>query len=191
MVRTVFALALVASLAVAASGCRGDGRAPSVVSGQAALGSFPRALRFIRAMAGGRPVASAPVASDGSFLLEVPPGGDYRLELVGDDQTFPIVFPRGEALVDHAFSVRHEATVFELGVVRFVGDVHARPIVVLREVERQEVGCPGGLDPVSGALCVDDEPRRRCGTRRASPSEPPPDAAVPEHNLPSELGCEP
>jgi hypothetical protein len=187
----------------------------SLVSGQAALASFPVAPASIRAVAKDRPAIEVPVATNGVFVIEVPEGAEYRLELAAEGHAYPLVFPRG-ASFDTGFTVRHEPTAFELGAVRFVGDVHEHSFTV-RNAAPDGVGAPApdcvdGVEKTTGAICVDNEQATsdvcgpdvamhdavpcaagaNCGEKApvaAPPRAPPGNAAVPEHNLPTMLGC--
>jgi hypothetical protein len=214
----VLAPVLMGGCLAAPGGQPAEKTSSTMVAGKAALGTFPETpakARVVGPLAA--TVAEAPLAADGSFVLQVPAGNGYQLELVSAGATYGLVLPRGEGKVDSRFAVRGERDPFQLGDVRFVGDAKATPFAVHHAGPAGDdvpTACAEGLDPVTGAPLVDDAEAaldtcgfdietttsvgcedgtdvatgEPCGA--AVPADAlPKQAAVATHNLPPALGC--
>ena len=187
-----FSLALLLPLAAACSTSQ-----PQIISGRIAPG-FPSTVASVEVVKGSSIVATAPVAADGSFRLNVPAGTGYAVRLVGTG-TSALVFPRHGGL-HQTFAIRPGGVAFDLGKLFFVGNATTTTFVF------HDAGSGGSCDAEdhdsSGATCIDDGDQSggTCGTETESDSgsgssdgsdaAEAPDAgdAVAEHNFPAD-GC--
>jgi hypothetical protein len=149
-------LALLTVSMAAACGSGSSGATPQVVSGKAALSTFPQGVDTVRAVRSGQVIATAPVASDGSFAIQIPAGTGYRIELAAGASRAGLVFPRKAGTVDKTFNVRSSGAPFDLGAVRYVGDPTSHTYAFGASSAAAAVGCENGVDPATGAVCVDD-----------------------------------
>ena len=106
---------------------------------------------------GNADIATAPVAADGTFSLEVMALDHLHLHLIGDSQS-RVVFPRQAGTIETSFAIRGQGADFDLGAITYVGDAATTP-VVFKQVPGGtggEMECDDdGHDP-NGAMCVDD-----------------------------------
>lgn len=131
---------------------------PQVVTGRVASATFPYPVDTVSAVRAGRTVVVAPVASDGSFSIAIPSGSRYRLEFAATTGRAGLVFPRTLGTLDATFDVRGHQAAFDLGAVRFVGDPASHTYKTGPAPAGGADGeCENGIDPSTGAVCVDDE----------------------------------
>lgn len=132
---------------------------PQTVTGRVAAASFPYPVETVRAVRAGRSVVAAPVAGDGSFSIDIPSGSRYRLEFAAADGRSGLVFPRQLGTIDVTFDVRGHQAPFDLGAVRYLGDpaTHTYKTTTGGGAGGGDGECEDGVDPSSGAVCVDDE----------------------------------
>ena len=198
-------VALALPLAVGCSASSGQ----QVISGRVAPG-FPTPVTTVNVLQGRQVVASSPVATDGSFSLAVPRGGNLSLRLVAGGQA-GVVFPRGSGSVDATFAIKGAGVAFNLGDVRYVGAAATTTFSFHSGGGGTE--CDGEDHDLSGATCIDDGDHQdnQCddqqdgehqdgadgsdvadGSDAEAASEPAdaPDAgeAIAEHNFPAD-GC--
>lgn len=172
---------------------------PQVLTGHIAAG-FPTPIASVNIVRGATIVASARVAADGSFRLNVPAGTGYAVRLVGTGQT-GLVFPRHAGTIAKTFSVRSGGIAFDLGGLFYVGSSSSTSFVF------HDSGTGGSCDAEdhdsTGATCVDDgdagggtcdgadtAEQDGTGSGDGSDAAEAPDAgdAVAEHNFPAD-GC--
>jgi hypothetical protein len=137
-------------VSLVATGCSGS---EQVVTGRIAPG-FPSQVTSVRAVQSGRVLATAPVATDGSFRLAFQPGAHVAFQLVGGGKT-KLVFPRQTGGLLTTVSVRPNGTAFDLGTVRFVGEATATTFA-FKSGPEAETECEDGHDS-TGNMCVDDD----------------------------------
>ena len=193
---------------------------PQVVTGRVASATFPYPVDTVSAVRAGRTVVATPVASDGSFSIAIPSGSRYRLEFAATVGRAGLVFPRALGTLDATFDVRGHQAAFDLGAVRFVGDPASHTYKTGPAPAGGADGeCEDGIDPSTGAVCVDDEEDggsceasdegvdcqdgidpatgQECdggpGENQDDGEDPTDDApsegAVADRNLPSSIGC--
>lgn len=160
-------------LAVAlASACASQG-APQVVTGNAQVATFPNGVSRVRALRAGEVVAEAVVGAGGAFSLTIPVGVQTNIDFVSRPGPVGLVFPRSTGTIEVSFDVRGGGSPFDLGAVRYVGDptghtYHYGPTPAggggdgsAGDGESGDGGgdgeCEDGIDPSTGAVCVDDE----------------------------------
>jgi hypothetical protein len=95
-------------------------------------------------------VASAPIASDGSFRIAVPPSRDITLVLVGNGGRTDVVFPRHAGTIQRGITILGGGAPFELGMIRL-----APSGTTFSFHDTTESECSDGTDG-TGATCVDD-----------------------------------
>ena len=143
-------------LGALAAGCSssGDGQ---VVKGQLALSSFPAGVDNVRVMQGSTLTSEAIPTSDGAFELTIPAGKGYSLELRKGDALVGLVFPRASGSVEHSFAVAGGGSPFDLGNVRYVGDISTKSFSFGEKAGDGDGECENGIDAETGAVCVDDD----------------------------------
>ena len=158
--RITYALGFVAAFTV---GCSAP--PTQVITGRIAPG-FPMTVTTVKVKSstvrswdgGNADIATAPVAADGTFRLDVMALDHLHLHLIGDGQS-RVVFPRQAGTIDTSFAIRGEGADFDLGAIYFVGTAETTPIV-FKQVPggtSGEAECDDdGQDP-NGAMCVDDD----------------------------------
>lgn len=146
----VFALAL-------AGGCASQ-TSPQVVSGRVDATTFPATVTTAQVLRAGQVVAEAPVAADGSFSLTIPAGANYHIAFASATGKPGLVFPRSVGTIDVSFAVRGGGAPFDLGMVRYVGDPTGHTYVYnAAPADGDDIECEDGIDPNTGAVCVDDD----------------------------------
>ncbi len=164
----VVSLLAVSLIVVAACGAPGTG--VQVFSGVAALQTFPDPPTAVRAVSSGKLISETPIAADGSFSLSLQPGLKYRIEFTGGAVSPVLVMPRSSGRVDTLISVRGSTAPFNLGTVRYIGD----PSTAAFHYTTRSAGdsadgdavqneCENGVDPNTGAVCVDDNDEQGAG----------------------------
>ncbi|HWU89960.1 MAG TPA: hypothetical protein VN253_22010, partial [Kofleriaceae bacterium] len=132
---------------------------------------FPSKVTTVQVVRQGTVVASQPVAADGSFQISVPPSKGLSLQVVGAGKS-GVVFPRqsGTAVAMHTtFSVRKGSAPFNLGQVRYVGNLSSTPIA-FHNGPAAGTDCAEGKD-ADGKCCIDDDDDQDDGTCEADDGE--------------------
>ena len=165
--------------AVAVGGCSSSPPGEQVVSGRAALTSFPTPVSDVQVVRGSQVVTRSAVGSDGSFSLTIPVGTGYELVFAGSNHV-PLVFPRSTGGIDRRFDIRAGGKAFDLGAVRYVGDPSAQTFAFNHvgstsqaltdpaAADDDNVECEDGIDANTGALCVDDDDEEGAGVCEGS-----------------------
>jgi hypothetical protein len=154
-------LAALPGLALFFAACS-EGKQP--VSGTVAQESFSSPITTVTASRTDATSTSASVAADGTFTLNLPKGSGYRLDFASAAGDTTLVFPRSGGAVEWRFDVTSTGSTFDLGTVRQVGDPRKLNVTFAHTkmkhgdggVEGDEVACLNGLDPTTGAVCVED-----------------------------------
>ncbi|MBI5525821.1 MAG: hypothetical protein HY897_05760 [Deltaproteobacteria bacterium] len=146
-----------------------DVPANQTVSGALVQGTFPAPVDTARVMRGTSEITRTAVAADGTFQLNIPAGLGYSIEFVRTGGAAGLVFPRLNGTIAIAFEVKKAAAPFDLGKVRYIGDPHGRLFTVRHGLHKDtsageqnagadgdDVQCEDGLDPATGAVCVED-----------------------------------
>ncbi len=131
------------------------------IGGKVLQSSFPKAVRQAVVLdAKDAIVASADVADDGAFALDVPVGAGLRIAFAAEKGQPVLIFPRKGGSIDSRFDVKASAsTSFDLGSVRYVGDANSAAFSfgATQALTADDDGeCEDGHDQ-SGAVCVDDD----------------------------------
>ena len=123
--------------------------AKQLITGQAALSTFPDGVTGVRVVQGAEVIATGDVASDGTFSLNVPKGVNYRVEILQNGEPVTLVFPRAAGGVEGNFDVKGAGTAFNLGTVRYIGDPSASTFRFKRSTSQlmSEQADPGATDP--------------------------------------------
>ena len=148
-------------VAAVTAGCSAP--ATQTISGHIEAG-FPTTVTSVKVTTstvdswhGDAEVVSAPVSADGTFRVDVLALNGLRLHLIGDGQS-KLVFPRQAGTIDTSFAILGAGADFDLGAIRYVGDVATTTIVF------HQTGTGTGTDTecdddghdANGAMCVDD-----------------------------------
>lgn len=152
----------------ALAACSASSPGEQTIKGQTALSTFPAALTEVQALRGATVVSHAPVASDGTFSLSLAPGNGYQIQFLRADGQVAMVFPRSAGSVDSRFDIRAVEKPFNLGKVRYIGDPATQTYafntvgstssaLTSSNADTDDVQCEDGIDPTTGAVCVDDE----------------------------------
>ena len=88
------------------------------ISGRVTQGSFPEPVTQVHAI-GAHQVIVADVLADDSFLLSLPAGDRYRIEMVSATRDPDLVFPRASG-VDMSIFIAATSVLFDLGNVRYI-----------------------------------------------------------------------
>ena len=176
-------VAMGSALLVLGAACNGAGTGTPAATGTTGMAltgtvsqaTFPAAVTTVKALVGTKTIAEAPIAADGTFALTLPKGTRYRLELAHGGGSTLLVFPRSAGTIGHTFDVLAAAGAFELGTVRFIGDPAGKSYHYLTSApanaaasnsaaeetdgatDGDNVQCEDGIDPTTGAVCVDDD----------------------------------
>ncbi len=185
-------------LATLAFAC-GTEAGPQVVSGRAALSSFPAGVTQVNATRAGVVVASAPVGADGSFSLAIPAdGGRYRIELASaNGGATTLVFPRRDGSIDTSFRVHRAGAARDLGQVVRIGDARKMTYSFAADcVDETGTVCVDETDGANNQDGVDeaDGDNNQCGVDEPDGDNNNQDgvdeAAVGDNNLAADVGCE-
>lgn len=153
----VFATALVGACATPTT--------PQTISGRVDASTFPSTVTRAQVLRGGQIVTESPIAADGSFILTVPAGSRYLIVFAGPAGQPGLVFPRSAGSLDVSFDVRGGSTPFDLGTVRYVGDPTQQTYAYRSPAASDgDVECEDGVDPNTGAVCVDDDDDEGAGS---------------------------
>jgi hypothetical protein len=183
-------LSLLAVFAIAACAAKSNPAPESVMSGSAALSTFPAAPTSVRLVDETGRASTAPIASDGSFSMTLPRGHTYKVSFVAANDV-PIVFPRQTGALDTTFSIKSNGARIALGAVRYLAAAPATGFTVSAgashgddEVEDDDKAtCDDGSESSGAKTTEADTP-----DNRADGSKP---MAVAEHDAPNEVdGCD-
>jgi hypothetical protein len=164
MTKTERFLSILPGLALFFSACS-ESKQP--VTGTVAQETFSSPITTVSASRTDAPTVDAPVASDGTFTLNLPKGTGYRLDFTSASGGATLVFPRTGGAVEWRFDVASTGSSFDLGTVRQVGDPRNLNITFAHSKVKKhgdggvdecdrDVECVNGQDPVTGAVCVED-----------------------------------
>ncbi|PKN47771.1 MAG: hypothetical protein CVU59_01660 [Deltaproteobacteria bacterium HGW-Deltaproteobacteria-17] len=143
-------------------------RPVQTIEGQIDVYSFVDAPTTVEVLRAGKVVSSTPIATDGRFTLYVSPGKGYSIQFKSPGSTVGLVFPRSTGAIDTRFDLLGRTAPFHLGKVVFIGDPTANSYLfkssgagVLKingdNENEGDYECEDGIDPATGAVCVDDE----------------------------------
>jgi hypothetical protein len=155
---------------------------PQVVTGKVDQASFASPIGSVRVVRSGWVIARSTVAADGTFQLVIPRGRSYRIAFVpqvavpsafrpltrlrlgAGISNSGLVFPRQDGRVGIRFSVFAGARSLDLGTVRHIGDATTRQFLFSASLNPPNASgtgdsgdCEDGVDPATGAMCVDDQ----------------------------------
>jgi hypothetical protein len=154
-------LAALPGLALFFAACS-EGKQP--VSGTVAQESFSSPITTVTASRSDATSTSASVAADGTFTLNLPKGSGYRLDFTSAAGDTTLVFPRSGGAVEWRFDVTGTGSKFDLGTIRPVGDLRTMKVTFAHQKGKHgdggvddDVTCVNGLDPTTGAVCVEDD----------------------------------
>ena len=141
-----------------------DSRESSLtVTGQIDTSSFGSPINTVQLLGGGNIIAEAPIGADGRFELAIPPGSGYQIVFASGNTATTLIFPRQSGTIDTRFEVLGGGS-FDLGTVRYIGDprVQSYQFSAMSEKDADqedddEIECEDGVDPNTGAVCVDDD----------------------------------
>ena len=161
MMRLTRNLAVVGLMVVLGSACSSQAPAPQILTGKVAVAGFPATVNAVRVTQAGTALVEAPLAADGSFAVTIPAGKAYRMEFVHAAGQAGLVAPRQSGVIGATFDVRGGRAPFDLGMVRYIGDPRAqsytyRSTPAADATDGDNVQCEDGIDPTTGAVCVDD-----------------------------------
>lgn len=185
MFRLTMTAMILATLAVA--GCASD--PGQTITGRINAGSFPEAVTHVRAI-GSTSVVDARVAADGSFLMRLPAGERYRIEMVSAVRASDLVFPRpATGTLDTSFYIAASGDAFDFGMVTYVKDPEGSTTIFDQGGGGGEDGTGGGQDTGEGG---GEDGAGHCGAEAAEPdgggvSD---DGAVAEHTPDQALNCD-
>ncbi len=154
-------------------GCGKDvsGGTDSTVAGTLVLDSFPTAPSAVEGLSDAGSVTTSEVTPDGGFRLPLASGHAYRLQVVLDGASEPIVFPRTSGTLDTTFAVTSRNVRVSLGHVRHFPSA---PVSMLLISSTNGVGaggaggegevgeCVNGVVQGSGEPCIDDDGDMHC-----------------------------
>ncbi|MCA9687655.1 MAG: carboxypeptidase regulatory-like domain-containing protein, partial [Myxococcales bacterium] len=121
----------------AAAGCVG-GADSQTINGRVDRTSFGAQVIGARVVAGDEVIATTPVASDGTFRLDIPAGAGYRLEILAADGVHP--YRAADVGGVAHFDVCAPSAPWDLGMVTEHGCTDP-------DVPPPEPGCDGGGHP--------------------------------------------
>lgn len=138
------------------------------VTGTVAQESFSSPITTVSASRTDGTSIDATVAADGSFTLNLPKGTGYRLDFANASGATTLVFPRSGGETQWRFDVASAGSAFDIGAVRQVGDPSKLNVTFAHAKVKKngdagvdegdrDVECLNGQDPVTGAVCVEDD----------------------------------
>ncbi|MBU1070367.1 hypothetical protein KJ975_12435 [Myxococcota bacterium] len=212
----LFTLLLVAFGLMACSDAMYE-RPVQTIEGQVEVYSFMEAPTTVEVLRAGKIVSSTPIAADGRFTLYVSPGKGYSIQFTSSQSVVGLVFPRSVGTIDIRFDLLGRTAPFNLGRIVFIGDPTTNSFLfkssgagVLKIDDQNdndgEYECEDGIDPATGAVCVDDEDEEGASVcenddendenddenanNQDGDDELPTEASAAEHNLPASVGCQ-
>ncbi|MCA9489063.1 MAG: hypothetical protein KC621_04055 [Myxococcales bacterium] len=205
----------------AGAGATGTSSSALTLTGRVEQTGFESPATTVRATRAGSPAVEAPIASEGSFSIALPAGVGYSVDFLSANKASALVFPRSSGKIGRGFDVSGSGA-FDLGVVRRIGDPaqHQFRFVSAGAALSNDAGtpsdgdgeCEDGIDPSTGAVCVDEDAatdgacERQDGdvesaddsgadveadddTESDDDGAAATDAVVADHNLPSSVRC--
>lgn len=152
-------------LATTLAGACATQATPQNINGRVDPATFPTSVTRAQVLRAGQIVTEGPIAADGSFSLTIPAGNRYHIVFAGPAGQPGLVFPRSAGTLDASFDVRGGSAPFDLGTVRYVGDPRGRTYTYRSPAaEDDDVECEDGVDPNTGAVCVDDDDDEGAGS---------------------------
>jgi hypothetical protein len=121
------------------------------VTGRVTSG-VPDHVTTVKLLQGTMVVATAPVASDGSFRLDAPLGANYTMRFVGTGHT-TLVMPRKSGGMQQIFMLAAGGDV-ALGNIHFIGSASTTRFSFHTDPATE---CDDDDHDMTGATCVDDE----------------------------------
>ncbi|MDP9150397.1 MAG: hypothetical protein M3O36_10720 [Myxococcota bacterium] len=168
---------------VATGACTNAGNVgPSVVTGTAALSTFPSTASSVRAIRNDGQIVSAALASDGRFSLTLNKGYTYKLAVGTSGGFVPLAFPRQTGRIDASFVLSTNGAVVALGNIRYLPSA---PKTGFKALYAPVTPGPSSL-PADCVDCVNDDQQTSCddGSRGETSAEP---AAAEQANPTKEL----
>ncbi|GAC1544484.1 MAG: hypothetical protein NVS3B10_08640 [Polyangiales bacterium] len=133
---------------------------PSVVSGKAALATFPRAPSRLVATDERGQVSEANLGADGQFALPLAKGHVYQLALAtGDGSTVAVEFPRSSGKLGSSFALHTDGATIRLGSLHYLAGPPAGGFKLLSKKVTKTASEGGGGDCVD---CVNDDESTVC-----------------------------
>jgi hypothetical protein len=150
--------------------CGKDAGAPPALQGRLVVDTFPFQKAEGVAVSDTGTEQAFPVASDGTFAMSVVPG-TYRVYFreagtaLLPGSRAALVYPRADGSTDRVVTVVANATGFDLGSVRYLGELpgtfHVSTRAAPRRYHEGGDGCEDGVD-AEGQPCVDDHEGEDC-----------------------------
>ena len=181
----------------------------SVITGSAALASFPTRPSAVEAIDEAGHTTRVDVAADGRFTLTLSKGHKYRIAIVTGPTGTPLIFPRPGGSLDLSFKVQSGGAHVNLGAVRFLPVAPSTGFKILTTPaatcsggdgecaqEGNNVSCDEGEGGGGDGECVDGkdlETGKACtdGDTASDEADPTKPLAVADHNAPQEIsGCD-
>ncbi len=192
--RNVTPLAVFATVSlITACAAKSHPAAETVMSGSAALSTFPNAPTQVRAVDETGAARMVPISADGTFTLTLPHGHAYKVTLAGQANV-PMVFPRTTGALDTTFTIKSKGAKVALGTVRYIPNAPSSGFVVSApsasggkhdgEIEDDETSScdDGSVGGGKGAPEADTPDNRADATK---------EMAVGQRNAPNEVdGCD-
>lgn len=191
----LFAAAAAVALVTACAAKSSTPAPPTVLTGSAALATFPgaRAPTSVRLVDDTGHAITAPIAADGTFSVSLPRGHAYKVTLVGAAEV-PMVFPRASGALDTTFLVKSNGAKVTVGSVRYMAAAPTGGFKVSATATGSKHG-DNEVDDDDKASCDDGSDSSDSKTPEADTPDNRADAAkemaVGEHDAPNEVdGCD-
>lgn len=107
---------------------------PTMLQGTAALSSYPSTPRTVVATDESGRASRTAIAPDGSFTLALRRAHTYRVDVITDKGTVPMVFPRTSGKVTTTFALKSDGARLSLGAVRYV--LRTQPLTLKTRVTK-------------------------------------------------------
>ncbi len=170
--------ASLAAMAMLWIGCQGDD--PQVLRGRVATGDFRAPVLGVRAVRGIAEVSVAQVDARGYFELSVPPGTQYRLEVITRDGAHRFVQREEGSPAEHTFDVCHGVAPFDMGHVHSWG----------KEGDSED-GTDHNCDVPDDPPCSDNDPDCSVEPEKPCWCNDPVDPGCPSDDPGCDKGCPP
>lgn len=200
-IATVFTGALLA-------GC-GAGT-PALITGTINQASFPSPLTHMSVLSSTGARTTINVAPNGAFEARLMPGNAYRFEFLSTN-TGALIFPRSSGKIDAAFAVVGTTTL-DLGNVKYIGNPKDHTYAFTSTTGSGGTGSSNEVEVDDSATCQTDDAagsadssggdassgdansggdisKSEAETETEKVDSEPAEAAVADHNAPSEAGC--
>jgi hypothetical protein len=161
------------------------------VQGKLDLGSFPSSVVAVQAANELNQTVDAD-RGNGSFTLVLPQGHSYRVTVVHETGSVPLVFPRNGGLLDLNFHVKTGGAALSLGTIHYWGSAPQGGLAANDDAAESCEGSDGDNveyedQGASDGECENGVCAGTAADEEADPSEP---MAVGEYNVPNEVsGC--